>query len=176
MSRNTMQFVCNEDIDQMPKTECGRYCAVCQREVIDFRNVPKKQLESLRGKNVCGIFLPEQVEEGITPIQLPKVRFIAATFLTFLGLEVSAQQELGRTQPAPTELVADDTTLVADTPKTQENFPPEDAMTKKEIRHALKYSYTHKKPFMHIGRTNYYWSRRFPFIKIVRRRIFVGKF
>lgn len=165
-----MEFECNEDFSKMPATDCGRYCDVCQREVIDFRGVPKKQLEALRGKDVCGIFLPEQMEDGITPIRLPKVRYVAASFLTFLGLELHAQQELSSAQPTPSELVADDTTVVTKT--TSEALPQAQGMTKKEIRKARKYSYNGHKPFIHTRRANYYWSRRFPFI--VRRRAFRG--
>lgn len=170
MKKTTMHFLCNEDINRMPRTECGRYCASCEREIIDFRGASKQQVEALRGKDVCGIFLPEQVEDGITPIQLPKARFVAATFLTFLGLETHAQTELNTTQSTPTEFVADDTTSIA---KTGGEIQPEGrALTKKEIRSNLKRTVYNHKPFIRTGRATYYWSRRFPFI--VRRRVFRG--
>src|SRR6218665_27172 len=90
----TMRFVCNQDWNTMEPTERGRYCALCQKEVFDFTATPKEQLNALREQDACGMFLPEQVEEGITPIQLPKARFVAASLLTFIGMEVNAQPDM----------------------------------------------------------------------------------
>ena len=172
MKKQTMQFECNEDFSKMSATACGRYCDVCQREVIDFRNVPKKQLEVLRDKDVCGIFLPEQVEDGITPIKLPKVRYVAASFLTFLGMEVYAQPESINQKVVSTEIRMDDTTQVATTQTVDSQQPEADALTKKEIRRIQRNSVYNKHAFLRTGRAAYYWSKRFPFI--VRRRAYRG--
>lgn len=157
----------------MPETTCGRYCEVCHREVIDFRGVSKKQLEELRGKDVCGIFLPEQVEDGITPIKLPKARFVAASFLTFLGMEVQAQPELTAKPIIPTEQIADDSVLVHGTVTDVEESPENNALSKKEIRRIRKVtvSNTHR-AFIRTNHASYYWTKRFPFI--VRRRAYRG--
>lgn len=171
MKKTTMHFLCNEDINRMPRTECGRYCASCEREIIDFRGASKQQVEALRGKDVCGIFLPEQVEDGITPIQLPKARFVAATFLTFLGLETHAQSEISTTQPVPTEIVANDSTDLTPVETIEQKTEKVNALSKEQVKQIKRL----KRQFRPIITTNkgaYYWSRRFPFI--VRRRVFRG--
>ena len=164
MNRNGLQFNCEEDIEKMTVTNCGRYCDVCQREIIDFRGMSKLQLEKMRDKDVCGIFLPEQVEDGITPIKLPKVRYAAASFLTFLGMEVYGQQETSQQQSFPTEISANDTTATPQSDSTKLVAQTSSSLSKKEIRKLRR----HFRPIVTTNNASYYWSKRFPFI--VRRR------
>lgn len=164
MNRNGLEFNCEEDIEKMPVTDCGRFCAVCQREIYDFRGVSKKQLEAFREKDVCGIFLPEQVEDGITPIRLPKVRYVTASFLTFLGMEVYGQLESTQQQPFPTEISANDSTTLSQSDTTKAAVQTTDPLTKREIRKFKR----RFRPFISTNRASYYWSKRFPFI--VRRK------
>lgn len=170
MNKNALRFSCEEDIEKMPVTDCGRFCTVCKKEIIDFRGLSKKRVNELRENGACGIFLPEQVEDGITPIQLPKVRYVAASFLTFLGMEVYAQPETINQKAVPTEIGLDDTTLVS----TNKNMDPEvendDVLTKKEIRQ-IRNNYNHKHVFIRTRHATYYWSKRFPFIVKRKYRI-----
>jgi len=68
---------CHEDLGKMDKTEKGRFCLSCQKEVIDFSKMSdddivlyfeKKKMEEAK---VCGTFRADQVLETKNKIEIP---------------------------------------------------------------------------------------------------------
>lgn len=60
---------CHENWDQMTPVEKGRFCASCQKTVIDFTNMTDQQLAAYFKKptgSVCGRFVKDQLERNIT--------------------------------------------------------------------------------------------------------------
>ena len=56
---------CHQAFDAMPRTEGGRYCALCERTIIDFTNMSDDEfieyLTSHQFKISCGIFRHDQL-------------------------------------------------------------------------------------------------------------------
>lgn len=86
------EFECNQDFSKMKKTPCGRFCEICKKEVFDLTNKSHKEIkklsDSLNG-DMCGVFLPEQIESDLIPISklipAPSKSWMAAVF-TILGV------------------------------------------------------------------------------------------
>lgn len=59
---------CNETYDAMPPTSGGRFCASCEKVVIDFTAMNteeiKRYFENTTAKEVCGRFKSPQIGEG----------------------------------------------------------------------------------------------------------------
>lgn len=66
---------CHENWDHMSQAEKGRFCASCQKQVIDFTNMSDSQLAAFFKKpsdgSVCGRFFQDQLERDI---EIPKKR------------------------------------------------------------------------------------------------------
>jgi hypothetical protein len=71
---------CHENWEKMTQTEKGRFCASCQKQVIDFSNKSDREiamffkkpiLSSLKGGSVCGRFMDDQLNREI---HIPKKR------------------------------------------------------------------------------------------------------
>jgi len=64
---------CHEDWNAMTHNGCGRFCASCQKTVIDFTIMTDAEiLNTLKNAtNLCGRFLPDQLNR---PIVLPQYR------------------------------------------------------------------------------------------------------
>ena len=57
---------CRENWDRMSPNEQGRFCASCEKTVIDFTGCSKEEIvETLNtsGQSVCGRFKPHQVDQ-----------------------------------------------------------------------------------------------------------------
>jgi CarboxypepD_reg-like domain/Secretion system C-terminal sorting domain len=71
----TIADPCHENWDHMTQAEKGRFCASCQKQVIDFTNMSDSQLAAFFKKpsegSVCGRFFQDQLERDI---QIPKKR------------------------------------------------------------------------------------------------------
>ncbi|MCX6319895.1 MAG: carboxypeptidase-like regulatory domain-containing protein [Bacteroidetes bacterium] len=83
--------VCHENWDAMSPDEQGRFCAQCQKQVIDFSSMNDRQLSEFFKKpstgSLCGRFLNEQLEHpiGIPQKRIPWVRyFFQITLPAFL--------------------------------------------------------------------------------------------
>lgn len=64
MEKLTLSYKCNQDWQQMPEKEAGRFCAQCNRCLIDFREKTLEEIAAIHAnsaKPVCGIFKFEQV-------------------------------------------------------------------------------------------------------------------
>ncbi len=66
---------CHENWDEMTQAEKGRFCASCQKQVIDFTNMSDSQLATFfkkpAGGSVCGRFYHDQLERDI---EIPRKR------------------------------------------------------------------------------------------------------
>ncbi|MCX6319896.1 MAG: carboxypeptidase-like regulatory domain-containing protein [Bacteroidetes bacterium] len=66
---------CHENWEAMTPVEKGRFCAQCQKEVIDFSSMTDRQLSEFFKKpstgSLCGRFLNEQLDR---PIDIPRKR------------------------------------------------------------------------------------------------------
>jgi Secretion system C-terminal sorting domain len=78
MSKNiqlTIADPCHQNWDQMTQAEQGRYCASCQKQVVDFTNMSDSQLAAFFKKpttgTVCGRFFQDQLERDI---EIPRKR------------------------------------------------------------------------------------------------------
>ena len=82
---------CSENWEKMTSTENGKYCATCQKEVVDFRNFSNSELAKYVHKNdkKCGRFLSSQLNREII---LPKTKtaFPVKLFLGISSLLVNA--------------------------------------------------------------------------------------
>lgn len=61
---------CHESWDKMTPTEQGRFCENCQKTVIDFAGISDQEIISFfnnRKENVCGRFLPTQLNRPLQP-------------------------------------------------------------------------------------------------------------
>jgi hypothetical protein len=65
--RITIPEPCHEDWGKMTPTEKGRFCAVCQKNLVDFTTYSTRQLfaEVSAGKNICGRFREDQLNRFI---------------------------------------------------------------------------------------------------------------
>jgi len=68
---------CHEDLGQMDKTEKGRFCLSCQKEVIDFTKMSDDDIvlyfekKKMGEAKVCGTFRADQVLETKNKIEIP---------------------------------------------------------------------------------------------------------
>lgn len=89
---------CHENWDDMTLSDKGRFCASCQKTVIDFTNMSDRQIaESFKAfRSVCGRFYQEQLDRDI---EIPKKRipwiryFFQFSFPAFLiSIKAGAQK------------------------------------------------------------------------------------
>lgn len=169
-----MTFECNQDWDAMKVTACGRFCDVCKKEVIDFTKKSKADYLALYEKNatLCGRFKNEQVDLSlIKPIQLPFSKQLLIWFsgllLSFGSKNAIAQKDTVKTEQNPTI-----TPLAAEhfgSIKIQKPTPPVTASASDDRSVRGYYRAPSQKPFLTTKRRMYYWTKRFPFIRGVRR-------
>ena len=167
-----MKVVCNQDWDAMALTINGRYCDVCRKEVIDFTRKSIDSINKIEGE-LCGRFLPEQVEEGLIPIEFPffsKIKYHLATLATVIGLDAYAgspykyKPEI-KTEIAPVDsLKKPEECVVMDIDSIPE--------TTTEVRD--RPFYRKYKSFMSIGDRKFYMTKQFPFLRSHKRRYRMG--
>jgi len=66
MSECKLEFICDVNLDKMPKTNSGVYCSKCQIDVIDFRGKSNSEIKNLldaNATNKCGRFQAKQLHE-----------------------------------------------------------------------------------------------------------------
>ena len=72
--RVTLPEPCAEDWDKMKPNGCGKFCASCQKTVIDFSQMPDEYMARILGNNptgLCGHFSEAQLNKPIEIIALP---------------------------------------------------------------------------------------------------------
>jgi hypothetical protein len=80
---------CHEDWDKMSTIEKGKFCGSCQKNVYDFTKSSDREILNKfhKEKNLCGRFLPSQLNRDISvPTEKSTIWMAAATgVLTLLG-------------------------------------------------------------------------------------------
>ena len=100
----TIPTPCHEKWDEMTPTDKGRFCAACQKNVIDFTKASDREIVQLINvnKNLCGHFSPSQLDRDLI---IPKEKntawtAIAAGIISFitLGSHKATAQETVKTE------------------------------------------------------------------------------
>ncbi len=164
-----MKFVCNQNWDSMKVTSNGRYCDSCKKEVHNFTNKSVKEINSIKSTagELCGIFKIEQIEPDLIPIEFnftKKLKYVAATVTTFLGLELS-DAKAQKTNDTPTEISSENPIITTPNENIQNGKCV--LMVKEDNEEQLDIE-----PIQHIAkrRHKYYLSKRFPFVHKKRYR------
>ncbi len=110
---------CNEDWNKMSRTEQGRFCGVCSKNLIDFTNKSALEIQEILLKNiknkVCGRFTKEQL--NTIHIEIPvdtfrKQYFFTKTFaialLLVMGTTLLSCNTDGKTRKIETVIVVGD--------------------------------------------------------------------
>jgi hypothetical protein len=183
-----LTFNCRENLDAMTPTEKGKFCSACQKEVIDFTNMSYSQIQQVRGKQteMCGMFLPEQIDPSLHPIELPKVRSWAflSTILLSLNFGTASAQSTVDPKVEQSQGASNAPKLTPQEAKEksesgqhislsrQDTLVPQKVILNSEVsdkereRHIKK---RHRK-----AKKKFFWSTRFPFIH--RKSNFKGRF
>lgn len=87
-----LSFSCPENLNAMPKTDCGRYCTSCQREIFDFTGKSSTEINKILRENPqikCGIFDPTQVKKD--PVsKVNRIFRLAFAAVFFFGISSNA--------------------------------------------------------------------------------------
>jgi len=160
-----MTFTCDQDWDAMRITSCGRYCEVCQKEVLDFTNKTKSEIQHHQSTSgeLCGRFKPEQVDD--TLIKPIKFSLSKKFILYFTGLLLSV------ISPKKSVAQSKDSVKTEQTVATTKEAAEKCTSTLKEKDNTRIDSDTSDDPFLTIRRREFYWSKRFPFIKVVKMHV-----
>lgn len=154
-----MTFECNQDWEQMKISGHGRHCELCRKTVYDFSNKSIDDVVNVSSGELCGMFLAEQIESDLRPIEVPfSLKTALLTIGTFLGLELSQVHGQDLDQGHRIENVVSDLNKAdtARTIKTQsEDFKANGLGDCENVKRPM--------------RSRYYFSKRFPFI--VKRRV-----
>ncbi|MUV03865.1 hypothetical protein GN157_09105 [Flavobacterium rakeshii] len=100
----TIPTPCHEKWSEMTPTDKGKFCAACQKNVIDFTKASDREIVQLinGNKNLCGRFSPSQLDRDLI---VPKEKStawtaIAAGVISFitLGAHKATAQETVKTE------------------------------------------------------------------------------
>ncbi|WP_172623101.1 T9SS type A sorting domain-containing protein [Flavisolibacter ginsenosidimutans] len=121
---------CHENWNEMTPDDQGRFCASCQKSVIDFSTMSDRQLATFFKKpsgSVCGRFHPDQLEREI---EIPKKRipwvryFFTITLPAFLISCKLAGRQVVKGEPVLKEQHITGDTLAVSTPLIQGDVLP----------------------------------------------------
>lgn len=90
---------CLENWADMSQTEQGAFCAVCQKEVIDFSDKTSSEIAaffSQKKEKTCGRFLKSQLEETYViypPYRQSKFKYVAGLALGLMSTQLSHAQD-----------------------------------------------------------------------------------
>lgn len=95
---------CHENWEAMTPDDKGRFCASCQKQVVDFSVMSDRQIAEFFKKpstgSVCGRFMSDQLERPISAPKkrIPWVKEFFSFFLPalFFSMKASSQQKLGK--------------------------------------------------------------------------------
>lgn len=81
-------YDCPEEVEKMPKSDCGFFCDACQKDVYDFRGKSFTEIQQIRKEDPnikCGVFDDEVVYEDSRTIvnTLFRIAFAAVFILGF---------------------------------------------------------------------------------------------
>lgn len=184
----SLKFSCQEDFETMSSTEKGKFCNACKKEVIDFTKMSYSQIQQVKGDRaeMCGMFLPEQIDPGLHPIELPKVRSLAflSTVLVSLNVGTVSAQSTADPKIEQAQGASNAPNLTPEEAKqksgsgqhismsrgdiTAQNVsPPNSKVRDKRRERYIRKTRRHAKK-------KFFWSSRFPFIH--RKSNYKGRF
>lgn len=175
MEKIQLAFSCGQDFDAMQPLPCGRFCSMCSRTVIDMtRKTPHEIMRIAKESDaVCGSFLPEQLEPDLVPVEfsiLTRLRYYVAVVAAFFGVEI-AQLGAKQTHKETTVLVpaeSDFASHVKDDPTGRDSRKKRRG---KLVKKSNKSSSPDPVAVKSKRKKKFYLSKRFPFIKVRRRRV-----
>lgn len=115
------------------KTEKGFYCKSCRKNIIDFRNQDKEDIQRQLTPDTCGVFDSDQVTTGHLSL-LKRILFRGLTVVSFLGFHISPVQSQTRESKYEEVYVKEE---VRDLPDQKEENPIKAEPKKKKRRHRL---------------------------------------
>lgn len=162
-------FLCDQKWDKMTKCQEGRFCNACQKPVHDLTKLNQLEINELLRKNnnhLCGTVFNDQLENPF-PIEYRTFGIkkylsgIAAIFLLQIS-QVKAQTttEMKMEQH---DSVSTNHQNNAEISSIDDQGNCENSLEKKK-----------EKKYFKIGRSNYYFTKQFPFIRKKRPRL-IGK-
>jgi hypothetical protein len=165
-----MTFLCNQNWEEMDVSVNGRFCSICNQEVIDFAKITNGQLNRIKEKDnvLCGRFSIEQVDNDvIAPIEIPKKVKTLGLFAS-LFFAIIAKNSFGQNvvQLNNTEIIK-----LSDTLTVRESKIYKDSISKSQEN----IKKLNKRKTFTILRRKYYFTKRFPFIKKAIPRV-MGRF
>ena len=177
-----LTFSCQEDLETMSCTSKGKFCNACQKEVIDFTKMSRTQLDEIRKgqPELCGIFLPEQLDPSLHPIEFPNVKSWAFFSSILVSLNVSNLSAQVPVEENHVTISLIDNLLAGNQIQTPQNAEEFIDNTESQtigttefpgIRKFRKNSRYHRRYIRRTSRT-WYWSWRFPFVHQKPRRSF----
>jgi len=166
-----LAFECEQEWEDMRPTQCGRYCKLCKKEVLDFTNKSYAEISKYKEEKgeLCGQFRIEQVEDGLIEAELPfyrKIRYYAAAFATLIGIETAQAGAKGWNAPG-IELVAN-ASAAYDEPGPGDHPTGRDSRKKKKVKLSDKKVKGSKEVRK---KKKIYFSKRFPFIVRKKRTV-----
>jgi hypothetical protein len=173
-----LKFNCQEDLESMSCSEKGEFCTSCRKEVIDFPKMSYSEIHQVKGDQteMCGMFLPEQIDPSLRPIELPKVRSLA--FLSTILVSLNFGNVLAQSAVDPKIEQAQG---ASNAPR----LTPEEAKVKMERGEHISMSITAPEPENLAIKASpkkakktkkWYWSKRFPFVHKKRVTYSKGRF
>ncbi|NOS93259.1 MAG: hypothetical protein HOP30_15170 [Cyclobacteriaceae bacterium] len=159
-------FECHQDWEQMRASGNGRFCEFCSKSVHDFSNKSKIEISKIGKEELCGMFLTEQVDTDLRPIEFPGyLRTSLLTIGTVIGLELKQANGQPLNHPPKIENVVTDTAKTDTLNLSKQENKIDHSKTGSDECEKVKKS----------AKTKYYFSKRFPFI--VKRRVrLMGRF
>ncbi|PHR28420.1 MAG: hypothetical protein COA38_12230 [Fluviicola sp.] len=173
-----LKFNCHKDLDSMSQTDKGKFCSSCQKEVIDFTQLSYSEIQLAKGDRteMCGMFLPEQIDPSLHPIELPKVRTWAFLSTILVSLNFSSVSAQSTVDPKIEQ---------ARGASNAPNLTQQEAKNRMENGQHISLSKAAapeaENPQQESNTTNFkrmkkwFWSKRFPFIHR-KRRHYAGRF
>jgi hypothetical protein len=157
-----MTFICNQDWESMSLTANGRFCEVCNHEVVDFSERSMEELalvKSSQNENLCGRFKIFPDANIVTPVSTPKTLRILTIFSSIF-VSVSAKtlsaQTTNRNQTEQTDQ-KNSTQTNSDTIYVNCDSSGRQVTDSSLLKDKPK-------PLLTTKRKEYYWTKKFPFI------------
>lgn len=169
MKHIKMQYVCYEPFWRFKKvSDFKSNCSVCQKNIIDFRELSESQIEEFKrsnSKNICGIFSDNQVViDSNTKYSKSTTNLVLASFISFFTITNTSLY--AQTQAKDSLKTEQSLLKKADTLIIQSEFKsvePNSNLNKKSENNALNQK-KRKRNFLGI-----YLDSSFPFIHRIKK-------
>lgn len=171
----TLAFECDEQWENMKGSSSCRLCLVCNKQVYDLTNKSAHEIARITKEkgDICGMFLTEQLEKDLMPVELPffsPLKYYAAVVATFLGIE-AAQAGAKTVKENPVEIFAGSGEIVTSDLASIDDPTGRDSRKKRPKKLVKKSNKSNKdEPVKVKKKKKVYFSKRFPFIHIKKRR------